>query len=66
MRTASPVRNLALYVSKCCSEETLFDFAECFSRCPKCQKLCDWDLVEEVISWRDMDEWETAPEAEAA
>jgi hypothetical protein len=58
MKTAEPVRYLALYASACCAEEVLFDVNDRFSRCPKCAKLCFWNLLEEVVSWQDLDDLE--------
>jgi hypothetical protein len=58
MKTAEPVRQLALYASACCADEVLFDVNDRFSRCPKCAKLCFWKLLEEVVSWQDMDDLE--------
>ena len=55
MKTAEPVRQLALYASACCTDEVLFDVNDQFSRCPKCERLCFWELVEEVVSWQEMD-----------
>ncbi len=58
MRTTDRVRRLGLYASICCIEEVLFDVTDHFSRCPKCERLCQWDLVEEVISWHQLEEME--------
>ena len=58
MKTAESVRQLALYASACCADELLFDVNDKFSRCPKCERLCFWELVEEVVSWQDMDDLE--------
>ena len=58
MKTAEPVRQLALYASACCNEEILFYINDQFSRCPKCARLCFWKLLEEVVSWQDMDKLE--------
>jgi len=58
MKTAEPVRQLALYASACCTEEILFFVNDQFSRCPKCKRLCFWKLQEEVVSWQDMDKLE--------
>jgi hypothetical protein len=55
MKTAEPVRELALYASACCSEELLFLVNDQFCRCPKCGSLCFWKLIEPVVSWEDMD-----------
>ena len=58
MKTAEPVRQLALYASACCAEEILFQVNDRFSRCPKCERLCFWELLEEVVSWQDMHNFE--------
>ncbi len=54
MRTTENVKQLALYASACCREETLFDRNDTFSRCPRCQSLCFWEFVEPVVSWLDL------------
>jgi hypothetical protein len=58
MRTAQPVLQLALYASACCTDEVLFQVNDVFSRCPKCERLCFWELVERVVSWQDLDKLE--------
>ena len=30
----------------------------CFSRCPKCERLCEWELVESLISSNQMERQE--------
>jgi hypothetical protein len=55
MKTSETVRLLGLYASECCMDEALFDRNDSFSRCPKCQRLCRWELVEPVVSWLDID-----------
>jgi hypothetical protein len=59
MKTAEPVRKLALYASACCNEELLFYRNDSFSRCPKCRRLCFWKIVEEVVSWEEMNNFES-------
>lgn len=59
MKTAERVRHLGLYASSCCIDETLFDVNDQFSRCPKCERLCDWELVEKVFSWQQLEDLET-------
>ena len=54
MRTSEQVKGLGLYSSACCSEEALFDVTDNFSRCPACERLCFWELVEPVVSWLDL------------
>jgi hypothetical protein len=59
MKTAERVRGLGLYASSCCNDEAIFDITDLFSRCPKCERLCDWVLVERVISWQELEDLET-------
>ena len=66
MKTAERVRNLGLYASACCIDEALFDANDVFSRCPKCERLCSWQLVERVFSGQELDELELEFESEAA
>ena len=56
MKTTERVRVLGLYASSCCIDEVVFYVNDPFSRCPKCQKLCGWDLVERVYSLDELDE----------
>lgn len=56
MKTTENVRQLGLYASSCCTDEAVFDVNDFFSRCPKCERLCDWDLVERVFSWQEFAE----------
>jgi hypothetical protein len=58
MKTAEHVRNLGLYASSCCIDEAIFDVNDQFSRCPKCARLCEWELVERVYSWQELEELE--------
>jgi len=44
MKTSDDALELALYVNDCCNQELIFDFGDTFSRCPKCQRLCAWEL----------------------
>jgi hypothetical protein len=57
MKTSDVVIELGLYASQCCSSEELFDHGDTFSRCPKCLRLCDWELVEPVISYQELEPW---------
>jgi hypothetical protein len=63
MKTSDDVRELALYASGCCGEEMIFDKNDCFSRCPRCQRLCEWEIVENLVPW---DQLEEVPEEQAA
>ena len=55
MKTSEDVRELGLYASDCCREELIFDKNDCFSRCPRCERLCEWELIENLISWVEME-----------
>jgi hypothetical protein len=46
MKTGEDVRELGLYATECCLQEALFDSGDCFSRCPQCANLCDWEVVD--------------------
>jgi hypothetical protein len=56
MKTGQDVRELGLYASDCCLQELLFDRDDSFSRCPRCSRLCEWELVDSVVSWHEMAE----------
>ena len=56
MKTGQDVRGLGLYASDCCLQELLFDQNDSFSRCPRCSRLCEWELVDSVVSWQEMAE----------
>jgi hypothetical protein len=58
MKTAERAQLLALYASACCSDEALFYVNDPFSRCPKCKRVCFWEIVEEVVPWQEMDNFE--------
>ena len=53
MKTGQDVRELGLYASDCCLQELLFDRNDSFSRCPRCSGLCEWELVDSVVSWQE-------------
>jgi len=54
VKTTDRVRQLGLYASSCCIDEAVFDANDLFSRCPRCERLCEWDLVERVFSWQEL------------
>ena len=58
MKTAERVPRLGLYASSCCMAEALFDVNDPFSRCPECERLCEWNLVERVFSWQELEDLE--------
>ena len=45
MRTSEDARQSALYASSCCGEETFFGEGDTLTRCPRCQQLCEWELL---------------------
>ena len=55
MKTGETVTDLGLYTSECCSEELVFDTGDMFSRCPRCLRLCLWEMEEEIVA---IDEFE--------
>jgi hypothetical protein len=64
MKTSEDAAELGLYTCDCCDEALIFGKGECFSRCPRCERLCQWELVENLTSWVD---WgRKAAEEEAA
>ncbi len=63
MKTAERVRKLGLYPSVCCVDEALFDVNHVFSRCPKCERLCSWQLVEKVLSCQELEDLELESQA---
>lgn len=48
MRTSEDVHEFGLYLNDCCSEELIFDQGATFWRCPKCQRLCSWELESKI------------------
>jgi hypothetical protein len=56
MKTGQDVRQLGLYVSECCLQEILFDKNGSFRRCPRCGQLCEWELVDAVMSGQEIAE----------
>jgi len=55
MRTGEDVRELGLYISSCCNQEVIFDGNDVFTRCPRCEALCWWDLEEKLVSYEEFD-----------
>ena len=50
MKTSQDVVEPGLYMSECCGDEQMFDESEVFHRCPNCQGLCEWELVEAPVA----------------
>jgi len=46
MKTGKDVRESGLYSSDCCEQELLFTENDSFRRCPRCSRLCEWELVD--------------------
>ena len=46
MRTGVDATELGLYASECCSVEKTFKIGDCFSRCPRCESLCEWEIID--------------------
>ena len=44
-KTGEDVRESGLYSSDCCEQELVFTENNLFSRCPRCSRLCEWELV---------------------
>lgn len=47
-RTSEDVHVLGLYMNDCCDEELIFDVGDTFWRCPRCQRLCLWELESKI------------------
>ena len=56
MKTGETVTDLGLYASECCREELIFDGGDTFLRCPRCTRLCEWELEEEIVAQDEL-EW---------
>ena len=54
MRTSEDVRDSGLYVSECCGEELVFIKGDTLWRCPRCQHLCEWELLKSAVSPREL------------
>ena len=60
MKTSEDARHSGLYASDCCAVELIFIEGDTFWRCPQCQRLCDWELLEPAVSPRDFESLELA------
>jgi hypothetical protein len=49
MKTGTDVTEAGMYVSECCLEEAQFAEDQTFTRCPRCNGLTAWEMVEEEI-----------------
>jgi hypothetical protein len=48
MKTSEDVYELGLYSNDCCNEELIFDEGDTFWRCPRCHRLCSWELESKI------------------
>jgi hypothetical protein len=55
MKTGGSVNDLGLYVSNCCSAELIFDTGDRFLKCPQCDRLCVWELEEELVTLEEFE-----------
>jgi len=58
MKTSDDVQQLGVYASDCCLAELIFYKNDCFSRCTRCEQRCDWELIEKLIPWTELEEVE--------
>jgi hypothetical protein len=56
MKTSENALELGLYASGCCNSELIFAQGDCMSRCPSCERLCKWELSENLVSWLDLEQ----------
>jgi hypothetical protein len=55
MKTAEKVTKQGLYASFCCGRDRIYDQREVFQRCPKCERLCEWEFIERVVDCNQLD-----------
>ena len=60
MRTSEEARQSGLYAADCSAVELIFTSGDTFWRCPQCQRLCDWELLEVAVSVHDLESLELA------
>jgi hypothetical protein len=49
MKTGDSTPILGLYTTDCCDYELILDTEQQFPRCLKCNRLSEWELVEQVF-----------------
>jgi len=59
MKTSEMASELGLYVSECCDVELIFDKGDTLCRCPRCERLCGWDLLENLVIPEEIEEYAT-------
>lgn len=55
MRTSDDAPQSGLYASECCGEELVFHKHDTLWRCPRCQNLCEWELLKGARSPDEID-----------
>jgi hypothetical protein len=45
MKTSQDAPVSGVYVSECCDVQLMFSEGNTLWRCPKCEGLCNWDLM---------------------
>ena len=55
MKTSQKSMGLGLYASACCGAELIFDRGDILVSCPDCEFMCEWNLVESLVSWADLE-----------
>ena len=50
MRTGNDATQSGLYASECCNIEKRFKIGECFTRCPRCESLCEWESMDVAVT----------------
>ena len=45
MKTSEDAKKSGLYESECCGQELIFLKGDTMWRCPRCQGLCQWELI---------------------
>ena len=56
MKTSEDVLESGLYMNDCCGQQLIFDLGDTFCRCPKCQRLSDWELESKIVEVAGYDE----------
>jgi hypothetical protein len=46
MKTGQDALESGVYTSNCCDYPVIFDTGALLWRCPKCKRLCEWELVD--------------------
>ena len=55
MKTGQTVAERGLYSTECCSAELIFELGDTFCCCPHCQRLCEWEYEDELVTLGDLD-----------